>query len=169
LFSGLVWGERKTVRQQFLQLKEADPISLPGRRLRSRHTQAVEVWAGELSYNLAADATGHARLSLRTSHSQAPDFSGAFADRLENGGTLSTIGRAIGRVFDVAASENLAIGCFYGSTNREIRIGNIGFVTSAAGQGYQFLIRDHVKILPLLRSIFSDRPTDRDILFLIPS
>ena len=133
-YSTLIWFEGKTVWQQFFQPKEADPISLPRLRRRSRHTQAVEIRTGKLGHDLAADATGHARLILCTSHRQAPDLSGAFADCLENGGPLGTVCRTIGSVFNVASGEDLAICGFHSSTNRKIRIGNIGVVAGSAGR-----------------------------------
>ena len=107
-----------------------------------------EITCTEFPHHLAAHTAGRESTGdvaiLATADSNSGKIPAAFRNRFENSCPLSTVGWAVGSVFNVAAGIYLPVGAKKGSTHMVAGLGGIGVGHSLHGQFNQFF-RSHRK------------------------
>ena len=89
--------------------------------------------AAEFPEDLAAGSAGRSQSVGIGGDGDAAEFSGAFADRLEDGDALGAEGESVGGVFDVAAGVDAAVDVFKRGADQELGEGREG--VEADGEG----------------------------------
>ena len=124
-----------------------------------------EVNAAKFPHYLTADAAGRERAGdhavLAAADGDGGEIPVAVVHSLEEGGALGAVGGAVGRIFDVAALVDRAIGTEQGGADLVAGVGGIRVGHGLLGQSNQ-LFRFHYKIsfhnsIPLLHLREADK------------